>query len=639
MCGIAGVLMRDQQGTPSAEGVRRMSRVLGHRGPDAEGFWAQGPASLAHRRLSIIDLASGHQPMSSADGMVHLVFNGEIYNFQELRSELEQAGHRFRTHSDTEVLLALYLQHGLDTFPRLNGMFACAFWDQRSDRLIMARDRFGKKPLFYHIDSRRALFGSELKSLLAYGDLTPHINHAALHEYLTHSYIVGEDTILTGVKRLPPAHLLVLEADRVICRPYWTFRFQPAAAPPAEEEVLERVESLLRHAVKRRTIADVPLGAFLSGGLDSSLVVAMMTQLSDRPVRTFTVGFEESGYSEIEDARIVAKQLGTDHQEIIVKPSGLDVLPKVVWHLDEPFGDSSAIPTYYVCEAARRHVTVAISGDGGDEVFAGYTRYLRLDEHLRMSLVPAWFRRDVVGPLVSALPFTAPGWNYLHALSRHREGTLPLNLGIYPFIQQQLYSQDFARSVAGSDAMRRSRMLQQEAAGLDPVSRYQYVDTLDYLPSDILTKVDRMSMANSLEVRSPLLDHTLVEYAATLPVSLKIRNGLGKYLLRKLVAKWLPPSLLSKPKQGFALPKDRWFRQDHRQAVQEILLDPRTLQRGYFRPETVRRLLAHHGSGRRDYSVWIWCLLVLELWFRQFIDQAFVLDRVRPAGRATDRAA
>lgn len=639
MCGIAGILMRERTETPSPAGLRRMSRVLVHRGPDAEGFWERGPAGLTHRRLSIIDLAGGQQPMSSADHRVHLVFNGEIYNYQELRRELEQLGHGFRTHSDTEVLLALYLQYGLEAFPKLNGMFACAFWDERSDRLVMARDRFGKKPLYYHIDQRRVLFGSEMKALPAYGDLHPEVNLSALHEYLTHSYIVGDDAILSGVKRLPPAHVLVVEPGRVSCRPYWTFQFKPATAPSSEEEVVERVEHLLRQAVKRRMTAEVPLGAFLSGGLDSSLVVALMTQLSDRPVRTFTIGFEESGYSELEDARVVANHLGTEHQELIVKPAGLDILPKVVRHLDEPFGDSSAIPTYYVCEAARRHVTVAISGDGGDEVFAGYTRYLRLGDHLRMGRVPEWVRQGVVGPLVSALPFTPPGWNYLHAISRHTSGGLPLNLGLYPFIRQRLYSEELAGAVIGTDPLARSKRLQGETAGLDPVSRYQYVDTLEYLPADILTKVDRMSMANSLEVRSPLLDYTLVEYAATLPVSLKIRDGLGKYLLRKLVQKWLPPALLSKPKQGFALPIDRWFRQEHRRAAQEILLDPKTLSRGYFRPETIRRLLTHHGSGRRDYSAWIWCLLVLELWCRRFIDQAHAIDRTHPDPRVTHVAA
>ena len=618
MCGIAGVLALDHGRKPDPTGLRRMARVMAHRGPDEEGFFESGPVGLAHRRLSIIDLSSGQQPMSSADGRVHVVFNGEIYNYPELRDELEQQGLTFRTRSDTEVLLALYVRYGLDAFSKLNGMFSCGFWDERFDRLVLVRDRLGKKPLFYHRDAHRVLFASELKSLLQYGDLQPQVHPGALHEYLTHSFIVGNDAILAGVKRLPPGHWLVVERGQTRCRPYWEFKFEPAATN--EEEVLERVEDLLRRAVKRRLMSEVPLGAFLSGGLDSSAVVALMAQCSDRPVRTFTIGFEESEYSEIEDARVVAKHLGTDHHELIVKPSGLDVLPKLVWHLDEPFGDSSAVPTFYVCQAARQHVTVAISGDGGDEVFAGYRRYLELDQHVNMSSVPAWLRAGLIRPLTSLLPFTAPGWNYLAALGRYADGSLPIELGIYPYIQDKLYTEDFRRLIAQHDPFAHVKALQAKAANLDPISRYQYCDTNEYLPSDILMKVDRMSMATSLEVRSPLLDHTLVEYLATVPASFKIRGGKGKYPLRRLVERWLPASVLTKRKQGFAIPKERWFRSEHREAAREILLDQRTISRGYLRKDTVERLLSHHATGRRDYSTWIWCLLVLEIWFRTFVD-------------------
>ena len=353
MCGIAGVIMTDRQGRHSAAGLRRMGQVLHHRGPDAHGFWEEGGVGLAHRRLSIIDVASGQQPMSSRDGRVHLTFNGEIYNYPELRLELEQLGHTFRTHSDTEVLLALYLQYGVEAFPKLNGMFACAFWDARESRMVLARDRFGKKPLFYHLNGQRLLFGSEIKAILAYGDLSPQVNASALHEYLTHSYRVGDETMVQGVKQVPPAHWLTLKSGQVSLQRYWRFRFAQTQAAPREEEAAERVEQLLRAAVKRRLMSEVPLGAFLSGGLDSSVVVALMAGLSNQAVRTFTIGFEESEYSELEDARVVAHHLGTAHQEIIVKPSGIDVLPKLVWHLDEPFGDSSAVPTFYVSEAAR----------------------------------------------------------------------------------------------------------------------------------------------------------------------------------------------------------------------------------------------------------------------------------------------
>lgn len=620
MCGIAGVLEFDRDGGASPDGLQRMARVLFHRGPDEGGCYRNGPVGLVHRRLSIIDLASGRQPMESPDGQVCLVFNGEIYNYPELKARLEKQGYRFRTQSDTEVLLALYLQDGLDAFSQINGMFACAFWDRRSHRLVLARDRFGKKPLFYYQDDDRFLFASEIKALLAYGGIARRVDPAVVQEYLTYSYIVGDRAIIQGVRRLPPAHLLVVQNGRTTCRPYWQFRFQAAAEAPREAEAAERVEDLLRRAVKRRLMSDVPLGAFLSGGLDSSMVVALMAQLVDRPVRTFTIGFEESDYSELEDARVVAKHLGTDHHEMVVKPSALDILPDLVWYLDEPFGDSSAVPTYYVCRAAREHVTVALSGDGGDEVFAGYTRYQQLDRYRRMQQVPAWLRRGLIAPLARALPFTWPGWNYLYAMGRVGREGLPVGLGVYPYIQDKIFTSDFKAQLRDADPLETTKQILSHGGHLDPVSRFQYLDTLQYLPSDILTKVDRMSMGNSLEVRAPLLDYTLVEYVATLPVSLKLRDGVSKYIFRKVATRLLPPSVLSKRKQGFAIPKDRWFQRELRAFAEEILLDRRALARGYFREATLRRMLEHHTTGRRDYSTWIWCLVVLEMWHRVFVD-------------------
>lgn len=625
MCGIAGVLEFETSQASSVEGLRRMAKVLSHRGPDQEGFYQTGPIGLAHRRLSIIDLASGQQPMGSRDGQVWLVFNGEIYNYPELKAELEQKGHTFRTQSDTEVLLALYLQDGLEAFSKLNGMFACAFWDARADQLVLARDRFGKKPLFYYKDEHRFLFGSEIKALLAHGSIARKVSPTALHDYLTHSYIVGEESIIQGVHRLPPAHLLVVRRRELTCRPYWELQFGPNPVIPAEEEILERLEELLRRAVQRRLMSEVPLGAFLSGGLDSSAVVALMASLSDRPVRTFSIGFEESDYSELKDAEQVARHLGTDHQEMRVKPSALDILSDLAWYLDEPFGDSSAVPTYYVCRAARQHVTVALSGDGGDEVFAGYTRYQQVGRYQQIAKIPSWIKQGVLQPMTAALPFTSPGWNYLYAMGRTKQGEIPIGLGIYPYIQEKLYTKEFKKSLGGFNPLDPDQRILSRANHLDLISRYQYFDTLQYLPADILTKVDRMSMANSLEVRSPLLDYELVEYMARLPLSLKIRNGVSKYILRKLCAKWLPPSVLTKKKQGFAIPKDRWFRKELRGVAEEILLDQRTLSRGYFREGAIRTVLQHHLTGKRDYSNWIWCLIVLEMWFRTFLDEPRVM--------------
>lgn len=636
MCGIAGIVEFASGRAPSVEGLQRMANALFHRGPDAGGVYRAGGVGLAHRRLSIIDLASGQQPMPSPDGQVCLVFNGEIYNFLELRHALERRGYAFRTRSDTEVLLALYLDAGLEAFAKLNGMFACAFWDGRSRQLVLARDRFGKKPLFYYQDGQRFMFASEIKALLAYGGIERRVDLTALHEYLTFGYITGAHTIVQGIRRLPPAHLLVVRDGRAMCRPYWEFTFQPAAKPPPEAEAVERLEDLLRQAVRRRLISDVPLGAFLSGGLDSSAVVALMAEASTRPVQTFTVGFEESDYSELEDARVVAEHLRTDHHELIVKPSAMDILPDLVWYLDEPCGDSSAVPTYYVCRAARQHVTVALSGDGGDEVFAGYRRYQDLTRYRRMARLPAWVRRGLVKPLSHVVPFTWPGWNYLYAMGALKNRELPCALGIYPYIQEQLYAPDLKRQLNGCDALAPVETLLRQAAHLDPVSRYQYLDTRHYLPGDILTKVDRMSMANSLEVRSPLLDYTLVEYMAALPVAFKLRQGLSKYIFRQVCSRLLPPSTLSKRKQGFAIPTDRWFQRELRASAEEILLDSRALARGYFRRDTLERLLRHHVSGRRDYSTWIWCLVVLEMWQRLFLDEAW--ERPKPPHPAGDRS-
>jgi asparagine synthase (glutamine-hydrolysing) len=368
-------------------------------------------------------------------------------------------------------------------------------------------------------------------------------------------------------------------------------------------------------------MSDVPLGAFLSGGLDSSTVVALMAEFSGRPVKTFAIGFEESDYSEIEDARGVAKQFGTDHQEMVVKPSALDILSNLVWHLDEPFGDSSAVPTYYVCQAARQHVTVALSGDGGDEVFAGYNRYKEIDRYTNMLKIPNWIRHGIIKPLTEILPFTWPGWNLLRAAGQIRNGGLPLGFGIYPYIQDHVYTTDFQKELGNYNPYGQIERILEKSKHLDPVSRFQHLDTIQYLPGDILTKVDRMSMANSLEVRSPLLDYTLVEFMATLPSSLKLQNGVSKYIFRKLCGRILPPSVLTKRKQGFAIPKDHWFKNELRSSAEEILLSSRTLSRGYFRKEILKRMLKHHATGQRDYSTWIWCLIVLEMWFRIFMDQ------------------
>ena len=620
MCGFAGVLEFESGIQPSRKGLERMAQVLIHRGPEEQGLWQSGQVGLAHRRLKIIDLQSGQQPFGSADKKVWLVFNGEIYNYLDLRKDLRKKGIEFRSSSDTEVLLALYLQEGCEAFRLVNGMFACAIWDGRTDELVLARDRVGKKPLFYYSDSQRFLFGSEIKALLAYGGIDRTVQLTALHEYITHSFIVGEQTILKGIYRVPPATILSIRNTQIQRQTYWNLCFQPSSTTPPEEEVLANIKDLLEQSVNRRMMSDVPLGAFLSGGLDSSAVVALMAQTTNNPIKTFSIGFGEPDYSELKDARVVAKHFGTDHHEVMVTPSTLDVLSDLIWYLDEPFGDSSAVPTYYVCRAAKASVTVALSGDGGDEIFGGYRRYLQLGKYEKINTIPHWIRRLIFKRLADVVPFTKPGWNYLYAIGHRRSKGSPSGLGIYPYLQSKILSKALTHELQNHDAFQYANQVLRHANHLDPVSRLQYLDTLQYLPFDILTKVDRMSMANSLEVRAPLLDYRLVEYLATLPVSFKLINGVTKYIFRKLCEPLLPTSILQKPKQGFAIPKDQWFRTELRQYAQEILLDPKTISRGYFRKDTVTKLLRHHVSGQRDYSSWIWCLIVLEMWHRTFID-------------------
>jgi len=628
MCGIAGIVEHRPGAAPDRRTLERMASLLAHRGPDDHGIAVIGPAGLAFRRLAIIDLSGGHQPMDDASAGLTIVFNGEIYNFQEIRRELEQDGHVFTTRSDTEVLLKAYAAWGTACVERLNGMYAFALWDAPRRRLLLARDRLGKKPIYYAALPERFVFGSELKALLAAPGVAREIDPEAVDEFLSRYYIGGARSILRGVAKLPPAHALTVEDGRVTVRRYWRPEFHPDEPPRPEEEYLEELETLFRRAVRRRLISDVPLGAFLSGGLDSSAVVAMMAEAGGR-VTTFTVGFDEAGYSEAEDARAVATYLGTDHHEETVRPDAIAILPDLVWHYDEPFGDSSMVPTWYVCRMARRHVTVALSGDGGDELFAGYTRYRRALDDRRLDWIPGPVQRGLLAPLAEALPAGAPARNRLYAAAHHSALIGSYGLGLYPYIKSWLYAPEMRQRVrnsgsgnGGSPATFPAGLTRADLEPLDLVSRLQWIDTMSYLPDDILTKVDRASMAHSLEARAPLLDYELVEFMARVPSTLKLRGGVSKHLFRRMLAKRLPESVFTKRKQGFAVPKGEWFRRDLKSLARERLLDPRTLARGYFRPARVRDVLEMHETGRRDYSDWIWCLLILEEWHRAFIDPA-----------------
>jgi len=622
MCGIAGIVDFGQP--PTRETIARMTDLIRHRGPDDEGIALLGPAGLGHRRLAIIDLSpAGHQPMTFEEAGLTVTFNGEIYNYQDVKAELEARGDTFRSRSDTEVILHAYRAWGVDCLAKLNGMFAFAIWDAGRQALFAARDRLGKKPFFYHHRPGRLAFASEMKSLLADPAIARDVDPQAVDDYLTWSCVPAPRTVFRDVWKLLPGHYLWFQKDRLTTTPYWELSFRANGAPRTEEQAVEELEELFRASVKRRLVSDVPVGAFLSGGLDSSAVVAMMAQLQSDPVRTYTIGFEEEGFSEVEDARAVANHFGTRHHEYSVRANAVEILPDLVWHLDEPFGDSSAVPSYYVAKLAAQDVKVVLSGDGGDELFAGYTRYQKALMPRPWRWIPRSLRRSLVGSVATSLPIDWPGRNRLYEIGNMHRDSSPDWMGIYPYIRERIYSPAMReelssgrRASGGGTAVEDQPKLR----SMDRLSRLQYLDTTRYLPDDILVKVDRTTMAHSLESRAPLLDHVLVSYVASLPSTWKLRDGVSKYLFRKMIGRHLPSGILEKKKQGFAIPRETWFRSDLREHARERLLDPRAIERGYFDRRVLEQVLTYHAQGRRDYSGWIWCLLVLEEWHRAYVD-------------------
>jgi asparagine synthase (glutamine-hydrolysing) len=630
MCGITGLVYSDAAHPVDRALFRRMTATLSHRGPDADGYLFDDGAVLGHRRLSIIDLSTGDQPIFNEDRTRAVVFNGEIYNFQELRADLESRGHRFATASDTEAIVHAWEEYGEDCVARLRGMFAIALWDLRRRRLLLARDRVGKKPLYYAHDGERLVFASELKALLMDPAVKREINLPAIDDYLAFGAVPAPRTIYRGVAQLPPAHYLVWEDGRIRVQEYWDLQFAPGR-PRSEAAWLEEFDAVFGDAVRRRLISDVPLGAFLSGGVDSSAVVAAMAAHSSRPVATTTIAFRERAFDEAGHARAVAAALGTDHQEMVVEARAADVLPRLVWHLDEPFADSSALPTYYVSQAARQRVTVALSGDGGDEVFGGYAwRYgLNLAEHAVRRRLPGWLRRGAVGPLAAVWPRAdrlprALRWKlFLRNVSLEPEAAYFHDMSLFtPGDKQSLFTPELRSSLNGNDPFRLYRQLFERTRGLDHLSRILYADTKAYLPNDILVKVDRMAMAHSLEVRSPLLDHKVMEFAATVPSDLKFRGWTSKYLLKRYVEQRVPPSAVHRPKMGFAIPVAAWLRGELRPIAEDLLLSSRATARGYFAPGRVRTLWDAHQQGARNHAHHLWALMMLELWHRLFVDQA-----------------
>jgi asparagine synthase (glutamine-hydrolysing) len=577
------------------------------------------------RRLSIIDLNSGHQPIHNEDRTIWIVFNGEIYNFPELREQAEKAGHRFYTSSDTEVIVHLYEDFGADCVKQLRGMFAFAIYDERQGKLLLARDRLGKKPLHYSVVNGRLLFGSEIKALLAIAPDLAEVNLEGLLQFFYFGYIPDPYTAFADIHKLPPGHLLEFVNGQVKVKQYWDLPAYGTDVPASEEECLEELEKHLAEAVRIRLISDVPLGALLSGGVDSSIVVALMARASAKPVKTFSISFSNTDFNEAKYSRLVARRFGTEHHELTVEPNFAETLETLTHGLDEPFADSSILPTYCVSHLARQHVTVALSGDGGDELFAGYDRYLVDSRRRVFDLLPSWAGRLYRSHIYGRLPSSTRGRKFAYNVSLPSQERYLDSLTYLPAFDREksVFSDDFlARTATLKNPLDLFMNYLDHAPAKDHLSRVLYLDTKTYLPGDILTKVDRMSMATSLELRAPLLDHVFVESATRLPADLKFHKGTRKYIFKKLAERvGVPPEVLHRPKQGFAMPLVHWMRDELKGDLSRVLLEPRTLQRGYWKPDAVRGILTEHFNGLRDHSAQIWMLLVFELWHRNFLEK------------------
>ena len=602
-----------------------MCGTIVHRGPDDEGFYVRGPVGLGMRRLSIIDLAGGHQPIHNEDHSIWIVFNGEIYNFPQLYQRLTQRGHRFYTHSDTEVIVHLYEEMGTDSIRELRGMFAFALYDFRQNSLWLARDRLGKKPLHYALNKGNLLFASEIKALLAAEPDLMKVEPAALLDYFSVGYIPDPKTAFRSILKLAPGHMLEFRRGQISLSRYWDLPAYGTNDPGSEEACLEELERRLSEAVRIRLLSEVPLGALLSGGVDSSIVVALMARASSGAVKTFSIGFRETDFSEAAHARAVAQKFSTEHHEFIVEPELADTVDRLTAKMEEPFADSSMVPTYHVCRMARQHVTVALSGDGGDELFAGYDRYLVHLGRQKYERIPAWAGRLFRNHIYPWVPRAAYGRRLLFNLSLDGRERYLDSLSYLPpkGRERSLFSPDFLSGVDQLSSLEDFRRYFDQAPAQDPVSRLLYLDTKTYLTADVLAKVDRMSMLNSLEVRCPLLDHEFVEWTAQLPSRWKLHFGERKYLLRRLAERLgVPRTAIHRPKQGFAMPLTHWWRTQLKDGMLSILLEPKTLERGYFNPKAVRQLVEEHLRGRRNRPSDIWMLLIFELWHRNFLAAA-----------------
>ena len=627
MCGICGQLYCDLQRPVAPETIERMCRSIVHRGPDDQGIYSSGPVGLGSRRLKVIDLETGHQPMANEDETVWIVFTGEIYNYRSLKEELEQKGHRFRTRSDTESIVHAYEEYGEEFLKHLNGMFGLALWDHSQQRLLLARDRLGIKPLYYYFDGRQLVFGSELKAILQAPDVERSVDLVALNNFLTFEYIPSPRSIFEKVRKLEPGHYLVWSGGQPEVRPYWQLSVQPQE----RDDAGERLEELISDAVRLRLVSDVPLGAFLSGGIDSSITVALMAQLMDEPVKTFSIGFKESSYNELAYARDVAQRYGTDHHEHIIEADALELTEKLVAHFDEPFGDFSIFPTYLVSQIARRDVTVALTGDGGDELFGGYDTYLAQKFDRRFyHWWPKLIKRGMVEPLADRLTPQAQKKGLVNSFKRFVQGTrLPADLAHARWMifltegeRKGLFTPEVTEQLAQQDPYDFIRLHARYAQQADDLNRSGYVDVKTYLTDNILVKVDRMSMAVSLEARVPFLDHRVVEFAFGLSPDQKIHGFRTKHLLKKTMADLLPAAIKGREKQGFSIPIKNWIRGPLRAMMTDLLAGDRLRREGFFNDTFVSRLMAEHLRGAENHSHKLWALMVFESWYQTYMENS-----------------
>ncbi len=642
MCGIAGRVNFATGAPVAADTVRAMCDLIAHRGPDGQGVYCDGALGFGHRRLAIIDLSpGGAQPMRTPDGALVITFNGEIYNYRELKAELAGLGHTFRSESDTEVILAAYRQWETAAIARLDGMFALALWDAPRRRLVIARDRLGKKPLHYRLDRDGLAFASEPKAFLADPGFERVVDHQAISHYLTFQYVPAPLSAFKGVRKLPPAHTLVVEDGRVTIDRYWRLSYVPQVTAIDDEAAIEGLTTQLRDAVRRRLISDVPVGAFLSGGIDSGLVVSFMAELAST-VRTFSIGFGEREYNELPAARLVAERYGTRHTEFVVEPHAVDLLPQLVWHYGEPYGDSSALPTYILSELTRRHVTVALNGDAGDENFAGYDRYVASELARRADVVPLALRR-----LVAATATAVAGGARNRTVRRARRFLAKLAdppnrryaawMTYFDAEQKPRLASAALLDGTTDDAVALIEQAFDASDAPTTLERTLNVDVVTYLPDDLLVKVDIATMAHGLEGRSPFLDHHLMEYAARLPARFKVRGREKKWILRQLARRRLPAALVTLPKKGFGVPIDHWFRGELRGFARDVLLGSTARQRGFYQPAFVERMLDEHAAGRFEWHAQLWTLLMLELWLQTYIDRVPTAP-ARPAALIDEHA-